>query len=239
VIDSPDSGGESEIVVETKTVSRNEYDTGWRFVFVTLLLHNLRTLYCLPRYLRAQRLDSFAGLYSRFMGFLEDNPQLALAGLIAEISQKRSVEPITLGRLADTTCINEASLDCALMDFFSHQPWSHDEGAQFCLELDLVNRPRIYRTPARRLHLPYGHVELHELCVEGYRLSIPSERLAEAREYLGVKAQFETSLIYVDHRQGQMPRMENLPVEACWMQCYQSSFNIARYAPVWRAQVEQ
>lgn len=49
VIDSPDSGGESEIVVQTKSVSRREYGAGRRFVFVTLLLHDLRTLYCLPR----------------------------------------------------------------------------------------------------------------------------------------------------------------------------------------------
>jgi putative methyltransferase len=238
VIDSPDSGGESEIVVQTKTVSRSDYGAGWRFVFVTLLLHNLRALYCLPRYLRARHLDTFAGLYSRFMRYLEDNPQLPLSQLIADISRKWSVEPITLGRLADTVYIDRASLDSAIIDFFSQQPWCHDEGAQFCLELDLINRPQIYHIRPAHPRLPYKHLALQELQAGGFRLAIPPKFLAIAKEYLGGKAQFEATLIYVDHEQGQTPRIDHLPAEACWMQCYQSSFNIAKYAPVWRPQTE-
>jgi radical SAM superfamily enzyme YgiQ (UPF0313 family) len=50
-VPSTDPGSEAEVVVATKEVSRADCLAGWRFMFATVILHNLRGMYCLARHL--------------------------------------------------------------------------------------------------------------------------------------------------------------------------------------------
>lgn len=97
------------------------------------------------------------------------------------------MEPITLGRLADTAYIERASLDSVIIDFFSRQQWCHDEGTQFCLELDLINRPQIHHIRPTLPRLPYQHVALQELQEGGFRLAISPKFLAIAKNISDAK----------------------------------------------------
>jgi hypothetical protein len=233
-IESSDAGSEAEIVVQTKEVNAEEYLDGWRFIFTTIMLHNLRSLYCLPRYLSRKGIETYSGVYRKACQFLREHSQSSFSTLIEESSQLKSVEPITLGRLAYEIYAFRTELDKLLIDFFRSQPWSEDRMAQVFFEVDLLNRPQPYNSAIEQLTLPFGHLDLLGASPDGYHLAIPQDLMEPIANALGVKASFHTQRVSVDHNQGQSLFTSYLPVEACWMQCYQSSFSVAKYAPAWR-----
>jgi hypothetical protein len=229
------AGSESEIVVQTKEVSFDEYVEGWRFMFSTIILYNLRSAYCLSKHLHAAGRESFSGLYSSFARFLKANPDLPLAKLVEEAVAARSVDASTLGRIGYYMHASRDEFDRLLTQFVSSQPWWHDETAQLCFEVDLLNRPHLYAPDIKESPSPLNHLKVLELTPGGYVVDLPEPFLPTLKSLLGPKASFQTNPVAIDHSQNQFACDPSSDAELHWVFCYHSAFSIVQISPTWES----
>jgi len=232
--ETEDAGSEAEIVVQTKEVSYDDYVEGWRFMFSTLILHNLRSAYCLAKHLHAAGRESFSGLYTSFAHFLRDNPDLPLAELVEAGVAARSVEATTLGRIGYYMFSSRDEFDALLARFVSSQPWWDDEAARVCFEVDLLNRPHLYAPEIKGPPAQLRHVEILETTGGWYTVALPGRFLPTLKSLLGAKASFHANPVIIDHRQNQIARDPSSVAELHWVFCYQGAFSVVQISPTWR-----
>jgi len=230
-----DPGSEAEVVVATKEVSRADCLAGWRFMFATVILHNLRSTHCLARHLHDTGAASYGELYAAFARFLQDRPTAALSQIIEESIPRMTLDAFTLGRIGCYLHEAREAFDQLLLEFVSSQPWWRDEAAQLWFEIDLLNRPSLFHPEIRTVPQPVRRVHVLSAQPDGYLVEIPAASLEQARSYLGAKATFRGGAsIRIDHKQSQFLHVPSSRVEVQWMQCYQSAFNIVQISPTWR-----
>jgi len=226
-------GSEAEVVVQTNEVNYDDYLEGWRFMFATIILHNLRSTYCLAKYLKAAGLETHDGLFSKFVQFLKADPDLPLAAIIEEAIESKIVDVQTLGQIAYYLYISRKEFDDLLWRFVSSQPWWQDQTARLCFEIDLLNRPQLYSPNFTEAPFSFLHLKVLKVLPGEYVVEIPESFLPSLRSYLGAKASFQANPIRINHRQKQFPHHPSANVEDCWLHCYYSAFTIAQVSPSW------
>lgn len=233
------AGSEAEVVVQTNEVNYDDYLEGWRFMFATIILHNLRSAYCLSKYLTAVGLESYSGLFSKFVHFLKASPAEPLARLIEEVIELKIVDVQTLGRIAYYLYSSRKEFDDLLYRFVSSQPWWCDQTAQLCFEMDLLNRPQFYSPNFKEAPYSFQHANILEVLPGEYIVEVPETFLPSLRAYLGAKASFQSNPIRINHQQKQFPYYPSPNVENYWLHCYHGAFTIAQVSPCWQDFVEQ
>jgi hypothetical protein len=226
-------GSEAEVVVQTNDVSYADYLEGWRFMFATIILHNLRSLYCLSNYLDKAGIESHGAIFSKFLEFLTANPETPLAKIVEEAILVKSVEPYTLGRIAYFTHNSRAEFDQLLFQFVSSQTWWEDKAARLFFEVDLLNRPHFYAFDGRETRFPFKQINILEVTPEGYVIEVPSAHTTALKSFLGAKASFQSNSITINHQQKQPAYAPAPYVEMYWMHCYHAAFTVVQMSPTW------
>jgi radical SAM superfamily enzyme YgiQ (UPF0313 family) len=226
---------EAELVVQTKEVSRETCLEGWRLIFSTVLLYNLRVLYTLAHYLHHQGLRSYGDLFIDFAQFLKTRPGTPLAQLCDEILDVKSIVFSTLGRIAHQACHEDRDAAEELIDeFVSVQPWWQDPMARAFYEIDLINKVYVYsNTTLRPKNYPFRHISVLDVTSDGYMIRVPQELIAPVREILGPKALFRGDVVHVRHRQKQLPHMKTQTAEHNFLYCEQKLMTIGEILPQW------
>lgn len=226
---------EAELVVQTKEVSRETCLEGWRLIFSTVLLYNLRVLYTLAHYLHHNGLRSYGDLFIDFAQFLKARPESPLAKLCEEILDVKSIVFSTLGRIAHQACHESRDVaDELIGEFVSLQPWWQDPQARAFYEIDLINKAYIYSNTAfRPKNYRFRYLRVLDVTTDGYVVRLPQDLLMPLKDVLGTKAVFHDDVVHVRHRQKQLPYMKTETAEHNFLYCEQKLMTIGEILPLW------
>jgi radical SAM superfamily enzyme YgiQ (UPF0313 family) len=226
---------EAELVIRTKEVSHETCLEGWRLIFATVLLYNLRVLYTLAHYLHHHGLRSYGDLFIDFAQFLKARPAAPLAKLCEDILDVKSIVFSTLGRIAHHACHEgRDAADDLIAEFVSVQPWWQDPMAQAFYEVDLINKVYVYsNTHFRPKNYRFRHLSVLDVTSDGYVIRVPQDLLMPVKEILGPKAIFRHDVAHVRHRQKQLPYMKTQTSEHNFLYCMQKLMTIGEILAHW------
>jgi hypothetical protein len=210
-IPDTDASSEAQIVVATKDVDADAYDEGLRYLYAVYSLWGLRGMRCVAPYLARERGISLAELFAAFAGFAHARPDHPYSRFCERSIRERALIQFTnLGDLAHTILhADRVAFEQLLVDFARSQRWWSDPLAQALFEIDLVNRPHLYRnTEVAASGYPFAHLSVTPARPDGCILTVPSELRATGTAYLPAELSAVGSLrARVVYRRGQLPYM--------------------------------
>lgn len=232
---SSNPNSEARVVVQTNEVSHDDFLEGWRFIFATLLLYNLRGLYSTAYYLNRFGIQSYAGLFSEFADFLKANPNSPLSQLCKTLFELRTVEFASQGQIVHHICHAERELvDAFLFQFVSSRPWWKDRTAQIYFEIDLLNRPYVYsNTEILEKSVTFQHLNVLDVAHDGYIVELREGFGPLLKESVGAKANIQSNIVKVNHRQNQIPFMSAESLEHNWGNLAYRMGAVGEFLPTW------
>jgi hypothetical protein len=233
----PDPNSEAEIVVQTNEVSAEAFEEGARYVYAVTALYTLRGLWTLGRYLHSTGRMDYGTLFKKFVDFWRAAPANPFSTFCEEsIRTMEHVQFSNAGGLIHLTLHAErAWFDGFLAEFVRAQDFWQDPIAQFCFEVDLINRPYIYRnTPIAAKRHDFAHLKVNAVQADGYEVEIPREYATSLREYLAVEQDDLTSRFEVNHRRAQLPYMPRKSLHEHYIYCQDMAHRIRKLVPAWR-----
>ena len=235
-----DQSSEEEVVVQTAEVSPRDYEEGWRLIFATILLYNLRGLYGLAHYLHQSGIRRYADLFDDFTAFIA-SPDSSPAARDVDRLRRTSFELRTtvtesFGRIVHAACHEDRDLvDTCLFQFASSQSWWADERARAYFEADLLNRVYVYlNTKKRPKTVPFRELRVRAANTRGYVVEVPDELRDGLKEVFAPRATFTAGAVQVDHHQKQAPLgMVRPGTFEQWGYCAHKMVTIRETIPIW------
>lgn len=237
-VPDPDPNSEAEIVVQTNEVNTEDYRAGLLYVYAVLSLHVLRGLFHLGRYLNSNGFMSYVELFRAFTKFCRQNPGHSFTTFC-----EKSVQALENANFSNTGALvhlilhsEREAFDELLEQFVRTQAFWHDPMAQFLFEVDIINRPYIYRnTPIVAKRRKFMHLRVLDTFPKGYLVELPSEYLESLREQiLPLPVTQSTSCCEVNHRRSQLPFMLAKSLHEHFMYCQDMSQRMMSFLPTWR-----
>jgi radical SAM superfamily enzyme YgiQ (UPF0313 family) len=230
-----DPNSEAELVIQTKEVPHETCIEGWRLIFSTIALYDLRALYTVAYYLNHNGMRSYADLFFDFAQFLKARQDTSLAKLCNEILDIKNIEFSTLGRIAHHVCHEEReATDYLLTEFASGQPWWQDPMTQAYYEIDVINRVYVYsNTRFRPKDYRFRHLSVLDTTSDGYVIRVRDDLIASVQKILGAQATFKRNVIHVRHRHKQMPYMKTQTGEHNFLYCMHKLMTIGEILARW------
>jgi hypothetical protein len=205
-----DPSSEEEIVVQTAEVSRSDYEDGWRMIFATILLYNLRGLYALSSYLHHSGARRYADLFTDFTEFIAAPGASAACRELDRLRrgafELRTTVTESFGRTIHYLCHEgRDTTDACLAEFVAAQGWWADRRARGLFEADLLNRVHVYAGPRQPPKYAFEELRLRGVNARGYVVEVPEELAAPLRDVFAPRATFGSGVVQVNHRQRQAP----------------------------------
>ena len=213
-----DELGEAEVVTQTATVSRQEFDQGMWYFYSALLLHNIRASYYLARYLDLQGIVSYEEFFLEFVDFCRDIKGCPIVDFIRKsIATMDFWDSFNYGKLTHHALHeNRAAFENLIQDFLSSRPYYSNEGTRFLVEVDRVLRPYIYtNTPVALGGSPFQFLEVSPAGSCAFYLRVPDRFEQLFIEMVGpLEMGPERGRLYrVDYAQFQHPYMKSRGLE--------------------------
>lgn len=238
-IPDPNPNSEAEVVVQTNEVSLDAYKEGAHYVYAVLSLYALRGLWHLGRYLNGRGILNYAQLFRSFVEFYRQHPSNPFTAFCEDSIRKMDhVAFSNTGVMAHLILHSHREFfDDLLEQFGKSQDFWRDPQARFFFEVDLINRPYIYKnTPIIAKRYPFEHLRVIEVNAKGYLVEAPAEYLNSLRDHLGstladgvVANRFE-----VNHRRSQLPFMRSKSLYEHYIYCADLGQRTTAMLPVWR-----
>ncbi|MBI1873312.1 MAG: hypothetical protein HYS05_05390 [Acidobacteria bacterium] len=238
-VQDPDPNSEAEIVVQTTEVDASAYQEGCRYTYAATGLYTMRGLRCLARYLDDCRRVSFAELFRAFVDFWQRTP-----GHPWTVFCETSIQSLENVTFSNTGALLHLALhaerdafDELLEDFVSEQAFWGAPRARFLFELDLINRPYIYRnTPITAKRHRFNHLRVADVLPDGYLVEVPPSFLCQVVKYLPLpNAETSATRFTVNHRRSTLPFMPRKSLQEHYMYCQDMSQRMRDLVPVWRS----
>ena len=235
-IDDPDPNSEAQIVVETKDVSSAEYLEGLRFSYHVTCLYSVRGLRQVGRYLDSTGKLPFADLISAFSDFCKQKASDPYSEYIERTiaSSEQYKYSSTGGVLHMVLHEGCQAFDELLIDFVQSLDCWHDDQVKFLFELDLLNRPYVYRnTPIvdKRDRLELIHVASLEN--DGYTIEVPSQHHQQMKAFLGLDNGAVPRRVSVKYWANQLPFMKSKPLDESYGYCQDKLHKMTSILPTW------
>jgi radical SAM superfamily enzyme YgiQ (UPF0313 family) len=231
----PDPNSESEIVVQTREVDREAFFAGMRYFYVVTCLYTLRSFWNLARYLHNMGIMRYVELFRQFLEFCWRDPdhpwtrfaEESIRALDAvQLSNSGPVIHFVLHEQRDT-------FDQLLENFVSSQDFGRDPQARFLFEVDLLNRPYIYRnspiTP--KVHV-FNELSVLRVLPGGYHVEIPPARMPLLRNYLQLGSEVNNGFV-LNHRRTQLPFVPRKSIHEHYVYCFDMSQRVKSILPLW------
>jgi hypothetical protein len=127
--------------------------------------------------------------------------------------------------------------DELLKQFVKTQDFWSDPLARFFFEVDLINRPYIYRNTqiVAKRHL-FANLRVINVMENGYVVEIPTEYLKYLGDHLSypLKKDEAVKRFELNHRRSQLPFMRSKPLNEHFLYCHDMSLRMSALLPVWR-----
>jgi radical SAM superfamily enzyme YgiQ (UPF0313 family) len=223
-----DDASEADVVVGTKWVTREEYESGTWFYYAVVSLYNARGAYYTSAYLADADIADHVTVLTAASDWFRAHTELALPKFFADsIATLDNYDINNIGKVLHMVLhSHRAEVDQMLVDFFSSTPWWSDPMVRTLLEIDLLARPYVYREP-----VVAPGVELREISVrdqERYQFAaeLPGSVLSRMREVRGLAELQDQEhdgpvLVRLDHRGRRKmpyPRQRSLEHNASYCQ---------------------
>jgi len=236
-----DDIAEADVVVQTSSVSRPDFDAGIWFYYATVVLYNARCAFYLARYAEREGKRSYEHFLGAAARYFQRRQDVDLCRFFADsVAQLASYDINNVGKvLHQLLRSHRAEVDRLLADFLRDEGLYGDHRLRGLFELDLIARPYVYREPVVR-----PAVELTEVRIVGqdryhYLVDVPAD-LAETLaglDRLGLPAPTAGALrVRVDHlgrRKMPYPRHRSLDHNASYCQAMMN--RLRDILPTWTA----
>ena len=235
-IDDPDPNSEAEIVIGTKDVSNAEYLEGLRFSYHVTSLYSVRGLGHVARYLDSAGIMSYASLISAFSDFCKqtttDPYSVHIESTIGASEQYKFSSVGGIAHIALHACC--AEFDHLLSDFMQSLDCWEDDQVKFLFELDLLNRPHVYRnTPITDRRDKMNLTRIISIERGGYVVEMPPEYYEKAHDLLGFENGAGPSRLRVNYRTSQLPYMKAKSLDDNYAYCQDKLHKMASIMPTW------
>lgn len=236
-VDSADPASEAQRVIATKWVNEEEYVEGLRFTYGVHCLYDHHSLRAVLRYLDSQKISSYVETIDAFVAFCRARPNEPLpAYMDASICTGDHDSPYDLGGMLHMTDhVDRPAFDAFLLEFAESQPWWSDAGARFCFEVDLLNRPYVYRdTPIAPKRYAFEFLKVETLST-GYLVDVPAAQaplLAEVLETMSFRPAL-THRYEINHRREQMPFMPHKSAKDLYGYCQSMMYKGRGFLGLW------
>jgi len=130
------------------------------------------------------------------------------------------------------------AFDQLLEDFVTAQEFWRDPVAQFCFEVDLLNRPYIYQnTQILQKRRRFRHIKV-SVAPDGYTVEIPPAYVEKLHGNVTLQAETPAATRFkIRHRGAQLPFMPSKSLNDHYMYCQDASQRIRTLTPVWQGMV--
>jgi tRNA A37 methylthiotransferase MiaB len=233
----PDPNSEAEIIVQTNEVDAVAFKAGMRYVYAVTCLYTLRGLWYLGRYLHNQGIMKYAELFRSFVDFCwreSEHPWTSFAE--KSISALDAIKLSNSGPIIHFVLHEQRDVfDELLEKFVSAQEFWGDPLAHFFFEIDLINRPYIYRnTPIAPKRYRFTKLHVSSVLPEGYVVDIPPQYIESLRTYIVPEiGHLSTNRFVVDHRRMQLPFFPDRPLREHFVYCFDKSQSMRSILPLW------
>lgn len=231
----PDPNSEAEIVVQTREVDLPAFFDGMRFFYVVTCVYTMRSLGHLGRYLHNAGIMKYVDLFRRFVRFCwldPDHPwtrfaEQSIRGLDAvQLSNSGPLIHFILHEQRDV-------FDQLLESFVRAQEFWADPQARFLFEVDLLNRPYIYRnSPITPKTHQFTELSVLRTLPGGYQVVIPPARMSLLRDALQLGSEAGNEFI-LNHRRTQLPFIARKSIHEHYVYCFDMSQRVKSILPLW------
>ena len=235
-VDDPDPNSEAQIVIETRDVSNADYLDGLRFAYHVTSLYSVRGLRLTGKYLDDQKILPFAALVSGFLDYCKTHPTNPYSRFVEEtLTASEQYKFSSVGGVLHVALhAGRQEFDELLLGYMRSLACWADESVRFFFELDLLNRPHVYRnTPV--LDKAGGLEMIRILSVEkdGYVVQLPSEYHQRASEALRYENGSPQHRVRIKYRSSQLPFMRAKTLDDNYAYCQDKLHKMASILPAW------
>lgn len=237
VIDDPDPNSEAQIVVGTRDVSNEEYLDGLRFSYHVTSLYSGRGLRHVGRYLDSTGTVPFTDLLSAFLEFCKRTGNTLYTEYIERtIAASEQYKFSSVGGILHMALhAGREEFDGLLKEFMQSLDCWRDDEVRFRFELDLLNRPHVYRnTPLVDRRGRFETIRIVSVENDSYVVEISDKYYQQALELLGIKNATARRPLKVTYRTSQFPFMPGKPLDDNYAYCQDKLHKMASILPVWR-----
>lgn len=235
-VSDPDLCSEAEVVIQTKEVSSEAYLEGVRYAYAVSSLYSLRGLCYLGKYLNNHRIMEYGDLFRafvRFAGRRTDHPWTMFCD--ESISSMKYIAFANNGALVHLILHEEReAFEQLLEEFVTAQDLWSDPMAQFLFEVDLVNRPYVYRNTRilpKRHQFKYLNVST---TTDSYIVDVPQAFMKGFSENVAVQGDdSSTNRFELKHRRTQLPFMPRKSLNEHFVYCQDASQRMRTLTPLW------
>jgi len=227
---------EDEFVIKTNEVSYEDNRNGCRFVLAEMVLYSLRALFMTARYLDSNHIESYRGLFDRFVSFILSKAEVSDHCYVGYMKKGTTPNEEILGAIIYAALYSDIKwFDEILFEFASSQTWWQDKNAQLFFELDLLNRGYLYKgTMDAKQHYAFKHVKMLNQSAGSYFIDIPTSAIGNIKEMLGIKASFDSNRIEISHNQKQAELDTTVSIKEKLFECTFVFISLFSYLPQWR-----
>jgi hypothetical protein len=237
-VPDPDPNSEARIVVETKWVGPDDYKEAVRYSYAAYSLHGMRGLRCLGKYLADSGAVSYRDLFTSFVSFCRTMPGAAYSRFCETTIDNNALLHFTnRGELVYRILhADREDFDRLLVAFVTAQSFWSDPQARLAFEIDLLNRPYLYRN-AEFAPKPYAFEQLKvkEARDDGYLVEVPPASVASLARHLGLREDLTgASTLHVVHRRDQLPFMPGKTLRDHLVNATDFCHSVRNFVPLWR-----
>jgi len=236
-ISDPDLCSEAEVVIQSNEVSTEAYLEGVRYAYGVTSLYSLRGLWYLGRYLNDHGIMEYSDLFCTFVQFARRQTAHPWAVFCdRSITSMKYIAFTNNGALVHLVLHSEReTFDELLEEFVTAQDFWRDPVAQFLFEVDLVNRPYIYRNTRilpKRHQFKYLSVNTTP---DSYIVDVPQAFGKEFHEIVSLlDDQLAANRFELRHRRTQLPFMPSKPLTEHHVYCQDASQRMRTLTPLWQ-----
>lgn len=235
-VDDPDPNSEAKIVIETRDVSNAEYLDGLRFAYHVTGIYTLRSLGITARYLDSTGKMEYADLISAFSDFCKehgDNPYTEY--IESTIGASEQYKYTSTGGIPHVALhAGTVEFDKLIYDFIRTLSFWDDDQVKFRFELDLLNRPHVYRnTPVVDKNDKMEIVRIQSVMDDGYVVEIPPGYYEQAKDLLHLGNGTNGNRAQVKYRSNQLPFMRAKSLDENLSYCQDKLHKMGSILPAW------
>ena len=228
-----DEISESEVVINTKQLKDGDFQKGFWFYYCVLAIYNTKSLENLLYYLHEKETISFKEIITTFYEHCLQFPNHPFTKYCNQsIENFEFVETANYSFVYQITLHNyRLEFEALLFQFVSNQIWWQDPNAQLAFELDILNRPYLYKKSICKPNIEFSQIEIIEVSEEQYLITSPIEYLNGSNDFESaprsksmISIKFPTRLSFYN---------PTLSKERMGDYCYGKIMNIKEIHPKW------
>ncbi len=238
VIDDPDPNSEAQVVVGSKDVSYEDYLEGLRFSFHVTILYSARALRYVGRYLDTSGRLLLGDLLVKFSDFYHQSAPNPYKDFIEDmLATSQQYKFSSIGGILHTVLhAHREEFDRLLVEFMeSLGDWA-DPKVRLLLELDLLNRPYVYRnTPIVGQSSQLELIRIESVHRDGYVVRMLEDHYEQVAESLGFVDRGGAPVLKVKYRSTQLPYMKAKSLDDNYSYCKDKLHMMESILPAWSA----